>query len=178
MIESIGNSITDYAKQERELLASRENSVKSAETSQASASSDAAAIANSEQQISDTAQVKTRAPQYDTVEISEEGMKMAKQQANSDSAALNSAAKTDSTEETEKAASSSSSTDTKDLSSYSEDELDDMVDEGTISQLEKNTELARRAAEEATDKQDEDNSVVTSDEMINVSGQSAMEDEE
>ncbi|MHC1722037.1 MAG: hypothetical protein AB9836_02395 [Aminipila sp.] len=80
MIESIGTSITDYAKQERELLATKENRVKSAETSEASASGDAAAIANSEQQVSDTAQVRTRAPQYDTVEISEEGMQMAKQQ--------------------------------------------------------------------------------------------------
>nr|WP_315020418.1 hypothetical protein [uncultured Aminipila sp.] len=122
MIESIGSSITDYAKQERELLANKENSVKSAETSQAAASSDAAAIATSEQQVSDTAQVKTRAPQYDTVEISEEGMQMAKQQANSDSAVLNSSA--------------------------------------------------------ATDEQDSDNSAVTSDEMINVSGQTAMEDQE
>lgn len=174
MIESIGNSITDYAKQQRELLASKENSVKSAETSEASASSDAAAIANSEQQVSDTEQVKTRAPQYDTVEISEEGMQMAKQQANS-AGALNAAESIDSTEESEE---SSSSTATKDLSSYSEDELDDMVDEGTITQLEKNTELARRAAEEATDEQDSDNSAVTSDEMINVSGQTAMEDEE
>lgn len=86
MIESIGSSITDYAKQERELFASRQNSIKSAETSEASASSDAAAIANSEQQISDTEQVKTRAPQYDTVEISEEGMQMAKQQNQGNSA--------------------------------------------------------------------------------------------
>lgn len=160
MIESIGSSITDYAKQERELLASRQNSIKSAETSEVSASSDAAAIANSEQQISDTEPVKTRAPQYDTVEISEEGMQMAKQQ------------------ETEQSQESSSSTATKDLSSYSEDELNDMVDEGSITQLEKNTELARRAAEEAADKQDSDNSAVTSDEMINVSANSAIEDEE
>lgn len=140
MIESIGNSITDYAKQQRELLASQENRIKSAETAEASASSDAAAIANSQQQVSDTEPVKTRAPQYDTIEISEEGLEMAKRQANNDSAALNSAV--------------------------------------PITQLEKNTELARRAAEEAAEKQDNDNSAVASDEMINVSGQTAMEEEE
>lgn len=178
MIESIGSSITDYAKQQRELLASEENRIKSAETSEASASSDAVAIANSQQQISDTEPVKTRAPQYDTIEISEEGMEMAKRQANNDSAALNFAVPIDSAEETEESESSDSSAATKGLSSYTEDQLDDMVDEGTITQLEKNTELARRAAEDAADKLDNDNSAVASDEMINVSGQTAMEEEE
>lgn len=140
MIESIGNSITDYAKQQRELLASEENRIKSAETSEVSASSNAAAIANSQQQISDTEPVKTRAPQYDTIEISEEGLEMAKRQANNDSAALNSAV--------------------------------------PITQLDKNTELARHATEEGANKLDNDNSAVASDEMINVLGQTAMEEEE
>ncbi|QHI72559.1 hypothetical protein [Aminipila terrae] len=174
MIESVGNSITDYARQERELLASKENSVKSADTKEVSASGDAAAIAESQQQISDTSPVKTKAPQYDTVEISEEGMKMARQQASSDTAALKSAVSTSSVEDSQK----SSSTSTQDLSSYTEKQLDKMVDEGTITQAEKNAELARRAAKEAGKQQNSDNSTLNPEEMANVSAQDTESDDE
>ena len=58
-------------------------------------------------------------------------------------------AATDETSSTDSTETSSS----KNLSSYSEDELDQMVDDGSITETEKNTELTRRAMEEEMEAQ-------------------------
>ncbi|QIB70502.1 hypothetical protein Ami103574_14915 [Aminipila butyrica] len=171
MIESLGSSITDYARQERELAYSRENSVRSAETKEAGASGDVAAITESQQQISDTAEVKTRPPQYDTIEISEEGMAQSLQKNASQVETIQTAASDLSTSAAGETDEADETTTTPVLSSYTEDELNDLVDEGSITAIQKNTELARRAAEVAAaeaaqaTKSDSSSGAVTGEEM-------------
>lgn len=175
MIESLGTNYTDYALKERLAAANKENAVKSAETKDVEASGQVADIAKSSESISDTEIVKTKAPQYDTIEISKEGAEAAYAQETEQTEAAPAtvapaAAETASTEEE-----SVTSEVTQDLSSYTESELDDMVDAESITEAEKNAELAKRAAEEAqkenqqssTDINESDGAVLTAAGIVN-----------
>jgi hypothetical protein len=78
-------------------------------------------------------------PTKDTIEISKEG-RAYQQKSQAASVSESSASVSDSTE--------SEDSSSQNLTSLSEDEIQDLVDKGTISQTEANKELMRRASEE------------------------------
>jgi hypothetical protein len=103
------------------------------------------------------------APNTDTLEISPEGLAAAYAQTSTDTTSTDTSTLTEASvpppappvSSTEETAETDSSSTTTDLSSYTEDELDALVEDGTITEMEKNAELANRAMEESLEKNQE-----------------------
>ncbi|MEY8355602.1 hypothetical protein AALB39_19895 [Lachnospiraceae bacterium 54-53] len=118
------------------IQAQREKEQKNAEQTGTVGSAEVSAAENTVDSLAQTEKVPD-ITNTDRVEISSEGR--AYQQSMQPAAAA----------PAENSASSASSENSVNLSSLTEDEIQNLVDEGTITRAEANAELARRAAEEA-----------------------------
>ncbi|MBN7774131.1 hypothetical protein [Clostridium aminobutyricum] len=110
------------------------------------------------EEIDNTLLDSAPAPETDTLEISPEGYAALAAETSSDASISDSSTSSDAAAIAALAPEDSTDSSTsKNLSSYSEEELDQLAEEGSITEIEKNTELARRAIEEQMKNQhDED----------------------
>jgi hypothetical protein len=135
-----GTSDLDY---QLEIQLQKEKEKKAAEQVNVAEQAQTAAIGNTADTSIETQYASAAIPK-DTIEISAEGRayQQKMQAATDEGAAL-----------TQATSSESETSSTQNLTSLTEDEIQDLVDKGTISQAEANAELMRRQAEKAQTEQ-------------------------